>query len=194
MRRAIKRVLLTVCVVVMCVILVSYSKQTEIADSTNKYRADMPLMASGEPTKIANCTRENVWDVGLLNGKTSVVAYYTKERGLISIVRKYYFDIGRKTEGPYDYVWYPTFSPDGKTLAYSAEIYGKCYVIAGEEKAGPYDSVVGLTFSPNGKTLAYRAEIDDKFKTYLLVDGTPYLGRICGGHAVYLKDGAIWTR
>lgn len=193
MRGARKGVMFAVCIAVLCAILVSCSKQTKIADSTQGYLADMPLMASEEPTKIADCTRENVTSVGLLDGKIPVVCYY-KEKAR-SETKRYYVDIGGETGGgAYDQADSPIFSPDGKSVAYRAEIDGKNYVIAGEEKAGPYDGAMGLTYSPDGKTLAYWAEIDDEYTPYLLIDGTPCLGSICGGHAVYLKDDAIWTR
>ena len=56
----------------------------------------------------------------------------------------------------------PNFSPDGKTLAYTAKIDGKWYVIAGKEKAVHMNIYFSLTFSPDGKTLAYTAKIDGK--------------------------------
>ena len=57
--------------------------------------------------------------------------------------------------------------PDGKTLAYSAEIDGKWYLFVGKEKAGPFDYVYSPEFSPDGKNLAYSAEINGKW--YLFV-------------------------
>lgn len=68
------------------------------------------------------------------------------------------------------------------------------YIIAGREKAGPYDIAHSLTFSPDDKTLAYMAKTDDTLTHYLFIGGTACIGKVCGGHAVYLKDGAIWTR
>lgn len=93
------------------------------------------LTSCGAQTKIANCKYENVTDVGLIDGKTPAVVYYTEEQGLISVNKKYYVEVGGKQEGPYDHAYDLTFSHDGKTLVYGAEIDGKEYVITNGEKA-----------------------------------------------------------
>lgn len=134
--------------------------------------------------------------VWLLEGKTQVVAYYTEEQGLISIVKKYYVDIGDKTQGPYDKEVSLVFSPDGKALAYCAEIDCKWYVIAGIKIVRTYGNYAYIdTFSSDRKTLAYDVRTDNGYiHKLLLIDGTSYIDNICGGRAVYFKDGAIWMK
>jgi roadblock/LC7 domain-containing protein len=97
------------------------------------------------------------------------------------------------TAGPYDERVWPVFSPDGKTLAYTAEIDGKWYVVNGKEKAGPYDDIsYSLTFSPDGKTLAYRAEIDGELQSMLLFEGNEYIGSICNNSIIYFSNNQIF--
>jgi len=101
--------------------------------------------------------------LGAIDKTTPVYIIRKDTEGLISTIKEYYYYIGEEKNGPYDEYGWPVFSPDGKTLAYTAKIDGKWYVIAGKEKAGPYDNCDQLTFSPDGKTLAYTAKIDGKW-------------------------------
>src|SRR5574344_21225 len=100
--------------------------------------------------------------LGAIDKTTPVYIIRKDTEGLISTIKEYYYYIGEEKTGPYDKCGWPVFSPDGKTLAYTAKIDGKNYVIAGKEKVGPYNWCYDLTFSPDGKTLAYTAEIDGK--------------------------------
>lgn len=193
--------------------------------------AAMLAASVGAQTRVGDCRRENITDVGVLNGDTSVVSYYTAEYGRGSASRKCFVDVGGKTEGPYSEVSDLIFSADGRAFAYKAKIDGKEYVISGGEKAGPYDDVDDMAFSPDGRVLAYSAEINDseyavvgdkkvgpyksvddlefsydsralaykakidgKKISCVFIDGAPYSGRICGGRAVWVQNGAVWTR
>lgn len=95
----------------------------------------------------------------------------------------------------YDYVGNMLFSPDSKIFAYSIRYSrDKEYIFVNGKKLGPYKSIGILKFSPNSEMLIFNAEAENTWSNYLLIDGTPYIGNICGDHAVYLKNGAIWTR
>lgn len=89
--------------------------------------------------------------------------------GLLSTVSEYYVLYGEEKTGPYDEVGGGkfTFSPDGKTIAYTAKKDDKWHVIKGKEKIGSYDDVWGARFLSDNKTLAYVAEIKNKWHVFV---------------------------
>ena len=96
--------------------------------------------------------------------------------------------------GPYDGVGRLTFSPDGKTLAYRAQIDNKWYLIAGKGKAGPYDGVDELEFSPDGNTLTYYTKIEGEWYTKILINGKEYIGSTVNGVVIYVDNGTIYIK
>ncbi|TCW61870.1 WD40 repeat domain-containing protein [Treponema sp. J25] len=144
--------------------------------------------------KIVGTTTEDILQIGVIDGKTPVYVSKTIKEGLISTIVEYYVTIGKEKAGPYDVVGRLTFSPDGKTLAYGAQIDNKWCVFAGKEKAGPYDGVGWLTFSPDGKTLAYKAEIDEEYYTKILTNGKEYIGSTVNGVVIYVDNGTIYIK
>lgn len=75
---------------------------------------------------------------------------------------------GLRREG-FDAVNLPTWSPDGRTLAFAAQKDKKWRLVVGETAGEAFDHIQAVVWSPDGKTLAYSARIQrDQF---LVVDG-----------------------
>ena len=110
----------------------------------------------------------DILEVGVVNNDVPVLCVREEREGFVSTIKEYFVMYGKEKIGPFDEVRLPYyFSPDGKTLAYCAEIDGKWYLYVGKEKIGPFDNVGSFEFSPDGKTLAYEAEIDGKIYLYV---------------------------
>lgn len=146
------------------------------------------------PSSVKN--ERNVFQVGVLEGDIPVLVMKEEREGFVSTITEYFVIYDKEKAGPFDDIdtYYTHFSPDGKNLAYSAEINGKWYLFVGKEKAGPFDYVGYLQFSPDGKTLSFRTEIDKKWYGKLFFNSKTYTGSICGGKVVYIKDGKIMLR
>ena len=144
------------------------------------------------PSSVKN--ERNVFQVGVLEGDIPVLVMKEEREGFVSTITEYFVIYDKEKIGPFDDVYSPEFSPDGKNLAYSAEINGKWYLFVGKEKAGPFDYVGYLQFSPDGKTLSFRTEIDKKWYGKLFFNSKTYTGSICGGKVVYIKDDKIMLR
>jgi Tol biopolymer transport system component len=61
-----------------------------------------------------------------------------------------------------DYVTTPLFSPDGRTLAYSARREGK-YRVCGDWESEPYDLIEGIAFTRDSRRLVFRAKRGEKW-------------------------------
>ena len=75
--------------------------------------------------KIETCS-PNVYQLYILENETPVCFYYEEEEGLISIIRKYFVQIGNKKYGPYDEII--DFDSYENAFYYSARIDNNLYV------------------------------------------------------------------
>ncbi|GAG06172.1 unnamed protein product, partial [marine sediment metagenome] len=78
--------------------------------------------------------------------------------------REWYVVDGVRVGDKYDHVREFEFSPDGRSLAFEADVDEKAFVVKdGVRASGAYDEVSLLTFSPDGLSLAWVARRADKW-------------------------------
>lgn len=73
-------------------------------------------------------------------------------------VKKVSMVVGDKKSEEYDGLGIPFISPDGRTVAYWAELDGKQFVVLGDKKGEPFDVVGEPFFSPDWKVMAHIAK------------------------------------
>lgn len=95
---------------------------------------------------------------------------------------------------PYSRLGIPHFSPDGKRVAYVAELPDRSVTIVTDGVQGkPYTAILPTdsVFSPDGSHIAYGAKRDSK--TYVVMDGVESKAYEDAGFVVWGKNGARWA-
>ena len=77
------------------------------------------------PSSVKN--ESDIFQVGVLENNTPVLVVKEEREGFVSTITEYFVIYGKEKIGPFDYVGYTTFSPDSKTLSFTAKIDGKWY-------------------------------------------------------------------
>ena len=86
-----------------------------------------------------------------------------------------------------------TVSPDGKRVAYWAQVGNKRFVVVDGKEEKQYDDIVAgtLIFSPDSKRVAYRAmaKVDNKWFAVAVVDGREEKQYDGTGNPIFSPDG-----
>lgn len=95
-------------------------------------------------------------------------------------------------QAPYDRLGDPVFSPDGRRLAFRAQLGEARFVVVDGQPGTPYHRVSGPVFSPDSGHLAYWAR--DKGKEFVVLDGTPGPAFQGVGLPAFAPDGRLAYR
>lgn len=144
------------------------------------------------PSSVKN--ENDIFQVGVLENNIPVLVVKEEREGFVSTITEYFVIYGKEKIGPFDDVYTESFSPDSKTLSFTAKIDGKWSLFVGREKIGSFDNISYSEFSPDSKTLGFAPEIDGKWYEKVFFNSQTYTGSICGNKVVYIKDGKIMLK
>ena len=99
---------------------------------------------------------------------------------------------GALGQAPYDRLGDPVFSPDGRRLAFRAQLGEARFVVVDGQPGTPYHRVSGPVFSPDSGHLAYWAR--DRGKEFVVLNDTPGPRFQGVGLPVFAPDGRLAYR
>ena len=142
---------------------------------------------SPDGTKVAYPRTRELMLPGL-PGKMSIAIVDDKSAEYKSLEKGEDFTIVLGHSGPeFHEVASPVFSPDGKTVAYTADLHHKSFIVVGGNRGPEFDKVGVPVFSPDGKTVAYGATLHNKWFIVVGDNRGPEFDKV--GVPVFSPDG-----
>jgi hypothetical protein len=96
-----------------------------------------------------------------------------------------------KEWGPFDKISFIEFSPDGKTLAFTAKTGNDWYIYTENEKYGPFTQIKECKFSADSSAISFKALNNKLWTSYIIYKGKLRTGSISNEKKVYLDGAAV---
>lgn len=161
-----------------------------------------PLQFDAGGEHVFYVTKQSGWDVPVLDGQEGAPLERVGECHLSPVGGRYacVVAIGFKRRmlldgqlGPeYDQIRCPSFSPDGRHLAYFGIRGGKPLLVVDGQESGEHGtpSAEGILFSPDGLRTAFATQVDSRWQAVVGGEGGPFYDNLLARTPCFSEDGA----